>query len=121
MSADKISVDLCNLCMEPLPCRCVRESGMRPKTMERWESKAYLSFVRSLPCSVPNCGAQVVEAAHFGRRPVGRKVHDCLAIPLCHKHHMLSHKYGSGWEWSSEVVRWQLQTMTAFIVRELGK
>lgn len=112
-------IRVCSNCTEPLPCRCVREMGMNPKPMERWRSESYLKFVRGLPCSVPDCQqASRVEAAHFGPRAAGRKVHDCLAIPLCQDHHRDSHQKGRAWEYYDEVMGWQIQTMLSFMIRE---
>lgn len=116
MRADKIRVDLCASCGLPRPCSCEREYGYIVKSKKRWRNKDYLRFVRSLPCSVPGCLNRNVEAAHFGKRAVGEKVHDCLAIPLCHEHHMESHASGALWEWDEFVVEWQLKTMTSALI-----
>ena len=50
----------------------------------------YLSWVRTLPCSV--CGTtRYVEAAHTGPRGLGQKSPDTSAIPLCSQHHRTGH------------------------------
>lgn len=109
-------VDLCSECLRPMPCSCVREYGWSPKPMERWRNVKYLAFVRCLPCSVPECTGGPIEAAHFGPRGLGRKVHDCLAIPLCREHHRDAHKKGRAWEYYDDVEHWQVKTMTAAMV-----
>ena len=106
-------IQLCSQCGGPLPCACVREHGWIPKAMKRWRSKAYLKFVRGLPCSVPDCTSGPIEAAHFGPRAASRKVHDSLAIPLCSEHHRDSHQLGRAWVYYEDVLRWQVQTMVA--------
>lgn len=47
----------------------------------------YLSWVRSLPCSVPGCVSRYIEAAHAGERGYGQRADDRTAIPLCGEHH----------------------------------
>jgi hypothetical protein len=112
-------IALCSECKGPMPCACVRELGWAPKTMKRWRCGAYLKFVRRLPCAVPECRGGPVEAAHFGPRGVGQKVHDSLAIPLCRRHHMESHQAGRTWEHYGEVLGWQAQTMVAALASDL--
>ena len=110
-------VRICSECKGPMPCACMRYLGWTPKAAKRWRSKAYLKFVRHLPCSVPGCKNIDIEAAHFGPKGIGTKVHDCLAIPLCKHHHRESHDYSREWEHYEDVMGWQIQTMTAaFIV-----
>lgn len=114
--ANSLHVQVCSLCGAPMPCICERQHGYIPKALPRWRSKRFLAFVRSMPCSVPHCRETAVEAAHFGRRAVGRKVHDCLAIPLCTYHHRQSHLEGHSWEHDEDVLGWQVQTMAAAIM-----
>jgi len=104
---------LCSECRGPQPCSCVREYGVVPSPLSRWRSKAFLSFVRSLPCSVPECTGGPIEAAHFGPRAAGRKVHDSLAIPLCREHHAESHQCGRQWGYYEQVLQWQVQTLVS--------
>lgn len=106
-------IQVCSECGAPFPCFCRRQLNMLTKASKRWRSKAYLKFVRRLPCSVPYCQETGIEAAHFGPRAAGRKVHDCLAIPLCTTHHRESHQDGRAWEFYDSVTIWQLQTMVA--------
>jgi hypothetical protein len=110
------SVDICDMCGAPLPCKCVRELGFRPKARKRWKSSRYLAWVRTLPCSVPHCEYKDIEAAHFGPRAIGTKVHDCLAIPLCSEHHRGHHAAGRAWVYYDQVIEWQIKTMAAAIV-----
>ena len=49
--------------------------------------KAYLKWIRSLPCSVPGCNAIFIEPHHAGPRGLSTRVHDRDAIPLCIAHH----------------------------------
>lgn len=109
-------VELCANCGNPLPCECSRE-GMRPKARQRWRSRWYMAYLHTLPCSVPGCCRGPIEAAHFGRRGVGEKVHDFLAIPLCQYHHWESHDRGHDWEYDDQVAKWQLQTIGAALVK----
>ena len=109
-------IEVCAQCDGPRPCRCERDLGMLPKSRSRWRSKQYLKFIRGLPCSVPTCMSRDIEAAHFGPRAAGRKVHDCLAIPLCSEHHRDSHREGRAWVYYDQVSRWQLQTIVAAVV-----
>lgn len=110
------SIDICSLCGAPMPCACVRELGFNPKARQRWRSKEFLKFVRGLPCSVPHCTRHNIEAAHFGPRGLGTKVHDCLAIPLCQEHHRDAHQSGRGWVYYESVMLWQNQTMAAALL-----
>lgn len=49
-------------------------------------SKAYLAWIRSLPCII--CGeVRGIEASHTGPHGLGQKSSDYSAIPLCSKHH----------------------------------
>ena len=106
-------ITICSECGGPQPCACMREFGFVPAPAKRWRSRHYLAFVRSLPCSVPECTGGPIEAAHFGPRAAGRKVHDGLAIPLCREHHAQSHGAGRAWEYYELVLRWQVQTLLA--------
>ena len=106
-------VVLCSECRGPVPCACEREYGFAPKPLPRWRSRSFLSWVRSLPCSVPGCVDGPIEAAHFGPRAAGRKVHDSLAIPLCRGHHAEHHNNGKGWKHYPEVLAWQVKTLVA--------
>lgn len=76
-----------------------------PKPAGRERDPDYLKRVKRLACSVrdhwwatlpkpPPCEG-VIEAAHVGRRPLGRKCSDREAIPLCgHHHRMLDNGLG---------------------------
>jgi hypothetical protein len=53
-----------------------------PKPEAPEECPAWLAFVRKMPCC--NCGStQNVEAHHEGKKGVGQKVRDTMAVPLC--------------------------------------
>ena len=58
----------------------------KPKTPR---SSRYLAWLRTLPCAW--CGrGPPSDASHHGRRGVGIKASDLLAVPLCracHRHH----------------------------------
>lgn len=60
-------------------------------------SALHLAFIRTLPCSVPDCRRKS-EAAHIGPHGTAQKASDTLAAPLCHKHHRIDtqslHKIG---------------------------
>lgn len=72
----------------------------RPK-MKRWESAAYLAFVRQQPCVVTG-QTEGIEAHHIvghGLSVMGSKAHDHLTFPLCHDAHMELHNRGwQQWE-----------------------
>ena len=57
--------------------------------MSKWRSKAYLDYIRGLPCAI--CGGEA-EPHHWRKGAlagVGLKPDDCFAIPLCAEHHTL--------------------------------
>lgn len=69
----------------------------RPK-LNRWESAAYLKFVRSQPCVVTGT-TEAVEAHHVighGQSGMAMKTHDLMAFPLSHTEHMKLHD--GGWQ-----------------------
>ena len=69
----------------------------RPK-LTRWQSEAYLKFVRSQPCVVTG-STDAVEAHHMignGHSGMAMKTHDLMAFPLCHDEHMKLHD--GGWQ-----------------------
>jgi hypothetical protein len=47
----------------------------------------YLAWIRTLPCSIRDCRARIVEAAHTGPHGLAQKASDRGAIPLCPRHH----------------------------------
>jgi hypothetical protein len=64
-----------------------------PKPPRRLVSRAYLRWIRSLPCCA--CGAAPgSHAHHYGRRGVGQLTDDPRTIPLCESCH-LSHWHGA--------------------------
>ena len=116
-----LPIDVCAACGAPRPeCWCWTDSGRTlSKRMPRWESREYLAFIRHLPCQVPGCRFRDIEAAHFGPRAAGTKVHDFLAMPLCSKHHREAHAMGRSWEFYDMVNTWQLRTIAAAITSGL--
>ncbi|GAA3704209.1 DUF968 domain-containing protein [Oceanisphaera sediminis] len=69
----------------------------RPK-LTRWQSEAYLKFVRSQPCVVTG-STEAVEAHHMignGHSGMAMKTHDLMTFPLCHDEHMKLHD--GGWQ-----------------------
>lgn len=76
-----------------------RRTRIKPKRAKvrrssRSRDRAYLLFVKHLPCSAfvygnaPALGCDgPVEAHHAGYRGLGQKSSDYEAIPLCRKHH----------------------------------
>lgn len=56
------------------------------------KDKAYLAYIRSLPCLCcdPDEQNSPTEAAHVGERGLSQKCDDRETIPLCAKHHRLS-------------------------------
>jgi hypothetical protein len=64
----------------------------RPKCI-RWESPAYLKWVKAQPCQC--CGMPADDAHHltgYGQGGTGTKAHDSLTIPLCRRHHDELHR-----------------------------
>jgi DNA-binding Lrp family transcriptional regulator len=64
----------------------------RPKRI-RWESPAYLKWVKAQPCQC--CGMPADDAHHltgYGQGGTGTKAHDSLTIPLCRRHHDELHR-----------------------------
>lgn len=120
MADPLLMVDVCSLCGAPMrDCWCQKDSiGANPKPRPRFRSTSFLKFVRGLPCCVEGCNMRNIEAAHFGARGVSRKVHDCLAIPLCKQHHDEAHHYCRAWEFYDRVRDWQIRTMTAYLMRQ---
>jgi Protein of unknown function (DUF968) len=67
---------------------------MLPKT-ERLRSPRHLAWVRSLPCSVPGCRGEMVQAHHVRKGAgVGMKPADRYAAPVCIEHHTEGHTGG---------------------------
>lgn len=69
----------------------------RPKST-RWQSTAYLQFVRSQPCVVTG-STEGIEAHHVighGQSGMAMKTHDLMAFPLSHTEHMKLHD--GGWQ-----------------------
>lgn len=75
---------------------------LRPK-LTRWQSEAYLKFVRSQPC-VATGAREGVEAHHLighGHSGMATKTHDLFTFPLAHDQHMKLHN--QGWQqWERE-------------------
>lgn len=71
----------------------------KSKYARRERDRAYLVWIRSLPCLV--CGRKPSEAAHLAARPFGQKCSDRETGPLCawdhrlgpHSHHALGRKF----------------------------
>ena len=74
----------------------------RQRRAREWErsygSEERVSWVRSLPCSVPGCHARMSENAHVSPEGdpsgMGRKGDACQIIPLCARHHLELHRVG---------------------------
>lgn len=74
---------------------------MLPKT-ERLRSPRHLAWIRSLPCSVPGCKGEMVQAHHIRvRAGTGLKPSDRHCVGLCLVHHTEGHSGG----WRSFEVR----------------
>ncbi|MFW7203693.1 DUF968 domain-containing protein [Serratia sp. BNK-17] len=75
------------------------KSFLKLPKRERWESKAYLRWVKSRPCVI--CGIQADDAHHIighGQGGMGTKAHDLFTIPLCREEHDALHRAPSRWE-----------------------
>lgn len=65
-----------------------------PKT-ERLRSPCHLAWLRTLPCSVPGCTGEMVQAHHIRvRAGVGLKPSDRHCAPICLEHHAEGHQGG---------------------------
>lgn len=63
--------------------------------MKPARSKAHLSFIRSLPCTIFGCRHRYTEAAHVGwTKGLAQKCSDFETIPLCPAHHREQHRMG---------------------------
>lgn len=75
---------------------------MLPKT-ERLRSPRHLAWIRTLPCSVPGCTGEMVQAHHVRKGAgVALKPSDRSAVGLCLDHHTEGHQGG----WRSFEVRY---------------
>ena len=75
------------------------KSFLKLPKRERWESKAYLRWVKSQPCVI--CGIQADDAHHIighGQGGMGTKAHDLFTNPLCREEHDALHRAPSRWE-----------------------
>ena len=79
------------------------------KYARRPRDRAYLTWIRSLPCFL--CGTRFrVEAAHVGPRAFGQKCPDREVLPICrwdhrigpHSHHKLGRKFWMFWKLDKE-------------------
>lgn len=76
---------------------------------ERWESKAYLQWVKSQLCVIR--GVKADDAHHIighGQGGMGTKAHDLFTIPLCREEHDALHRDPSRWdaEHGSQIELW---------------
>lgn len=69
-----------------------------PKPPKRWESAAYLAYVRASEscacCESYPTNSDPMEASHHGPRGMGRKSDDTRAIPLLRSCHRYYHQHG---------------------------
>lgn len=62
---------------------------------ERLRSPRHLAWVRSLPCSVPGCRGELIEAHHVRKGAgVGLKPSDRYCVGVCVEHHAEGHSLG---------------------------
>lgn len=91
----------------------------RPK-LTRWQSEAYLKFVRSQPCVVTGT-IEAVEAHHVighGQSGMAMKTHDLMTFPLSHNEHMKLHD--NGWQQWERQHGSQLEHVIATINKAAG-
>ena len=67
----------------------VRKRRPGPPRRGRTIDRAYIAWIHTLPCIVPECPALTVEADHVGPRAFSMRSHDCEALPVCTHHHRL--------------------------------
>ena len=74
----------------------------------RWRNRAYLNYVKSLPCIFPGCGVYGCDPHHIKgvghMSGAGLTAPDYAAMPLCREHHTLvqgdSEYWPMQWEWA---------------------
>lgn len=82
----------------------------------RVESRAYLAFIRALPCIACACegrttyGCDPAHVSFIGSRGLGSKVDDALTVPLCRPHHDEQHGQNERVWWAQLGVRPQSLT-----------
>jgi len=65
----------------------------------RWQSKKYIEWVRTLPCSICGQPAEVHHIKGTGHMSgAGLKSPDWATMPLCHSHHAEMHRSPDMWE-----------------------
>jgi hypothetical protein len=68
----------------------IDKSALAFAEVRRTRNEAYLTWVRSLPCSVPGC-RRLASAHHLTCSPEpkarGARASDDWAVPLCYPHH----------------------------------
>ncbi|QAX77670.1 DUF968 domain-containing protein [Yersinia hibernica] len=84
-------------------------SFMRIPKRYRWESRKWLTWVKSQACS--GCGGSAGDAHHIighGQGGMGTKAHDLFTIPLCRGCHDALHADMHTWEaeYGSQIVLW---------------
>ncbi|HHH1258999.1 TPA: DUF968 domain-containing protein [Yersinia enterocolitica] len=84
-------------------------SFMRIPKRYRWESRKWLTWVKSQSCS--GCGGSADDAHHIighGQGGMGTKAHDLFSIPLCRGCHDALHADMHTWEaeYGSQIVLW---------------
>ncbi|EOI6865246.1 DUF968 domain-containing protein [Yersinia enterocolitica] len=84
-------------------------SFMRIPKRYRWESRKWLTWVKSQACS--GCGGSADDAHHIighGQGGMGTKAHDLFSIPLCRGCHDALHADMHTWEaeYGSQIVLW---------------
>lgn len=84
-------------------------SFMRIPKRYRWESRKWLTWVKSQACS--GCGGSADDAHHIighGQGGMGTKAHDFFTIPLCRGCHDALHADMHTWEaeYGSQIVLW---------------
>jgi hypothetical protein len=63
---------------------------------ERHRSPRHLSWLRTLPCSVPGCEGEMIQAHHIRKGAgVALKPSDQYSAPICMEHHAEIHQIGS--------------------------
>lgn len=84
------------------------------------EDRAYLAWIRSLPCLVCGRGPSNAHHSNFGKG-MGQRSHDHTAVPLCHKDHMDFHSVSGhfkGWQ-KARRKEWQRSHAIGLLCRYL--
>lgn len=74
------------------PLRAVNPVRRQQRFEDAFHSVAFVTWIKSLSCSVQGCRSRRIEAPHVSSRGAGGTYED--VVPLCSRHHRESHDVG---------------------------